>query len=95
MESYPNPTSKHNFVYFWMPLQKNCFLMGDFNLDAKMELRNDYLYKVPHSLLTDFLTLKNLVQLVNIPTWTRTINGVKKSPLWTMFIQIMAHLLMT
>ena len=43
-----------------------------------MELRNDYLYKGPYNLLTDFTTRNNLVQLVNFATWTRTINGVRK-----------------
>ena len=50
----------------------------DFNLDAEMELRQDYLYKVPLGHLTDFSTLNNLVQLINFKTWTRTINGIKK-----------------
>ena len=59
-------------------MTKNCFVMGDFNLDVKMELRNDYLYKGPYCLLTDFTTRNNLVQLVNFVTWTRTINGVKR-----------------
>ena len=53
-------------------LTKNCFVMGDFNLDVKMELRNEYLYKGPFNLLTDFTTRNNLVQLVNFVTWTRT-----------------------
>ena len=59
-------------------ITKNCFIMGDFNLDAEMELRQDYLYKVPLGLLTEFSTQNNLVQLVNFKTWTRTINGIKK-----------------
>ena len=52
--------------------------MGDFNLDVEMEHRNDYLYKGPLNLLTDFPTQKNLVQLVQFKTWSRTINGVRK-----------------
>ena len=52
--------------------------MGDFNLDVKMELRPDYLYKNHLSQLTDFVTTNNLVQLVNFVTWTRTINGIRK-----------------
>ena len=52
--------------------------MGDFNLDAEMEHRQDYLYKIPFGYLTDFTTHNNLVQLINFKTWTRTINGVKK-----------------
>ena len=52
--------------------------MGDFNLDVEMEHRNDYLYKGPLKLLTEFTTQKNLVQLVQFKTWSRTINGVIK-----------------
>ena len=51
---------------------KNCFILGDFNLDARMELRNDYIYRDPFSLLSNFIVEKNLVQLVNFETWTRT-----------------------
>ena len=29
---------------------KNCFVMGDFNLDVRMELRSDYLYKSPYNM---------------------------------------------
>ena len=43
-----------------------------------MELRNDYVYKVPFSFLSNFVIEKNLVQLVNFETWTRTINGISK-----------------
>ena len=43
-----------------------------------MELRPDYLYKIPLNLLTDFTTLNNLVQMVDFVTWTRSINGVRK-----------------
>ena len=57
---------------------KNCLVLGNFNLDVRMELRNHYLYKVPFNLLTTFINKTNLVQLVNFETWTRTINGVRK-----------------
>ena len=59
-------------------MTKNCFVMGDFNLDVEMENRQDYLYKGPLSNLTDFTTQHNLLQLVHFKTWTRTINGVRK-----------------
>ena len=52
--------------------------MGDFNLDAEMELRSDYVYKLPFRLLSDFKTENNLVQLIDFKTWTQTINGVRK-----------------
>ena len=53
--------------------------MGDFNLDAKMKNRPDYDRK---NLLEKISTLsleKNLVQIVNFDTWSRVINGIKKS----------------
>ena len=59
-------------------LSDNCFLMGDFNLDASMSDRLDYNYKIPMKCLTDFALEKNLTQLVNFNTWSRTIKGVKK-----------------
>ena len=59
-------------------LTRNCLVMGDFNLDTEMELRSDYVYKLPFRLLSDFKTENNLVQLIDFKTWTRTINGVKK-----------------
>ena len=62
-------------------LSKNCFVMGDFNLDVKMEHRNDYAYKFLYNLLTDFTTANNLTQLVNFKTPSRTIKGAKKSRL--------------
>ena len=57
---------------------KNCFIFYDFNLDARIELRNDYIYRYPFSFLSNFVIEKNLVQLVNFETWTRTINGIRK-----------------
>ena len=64
-------------------MTKNCFVMGDFNLHAKMELRPDCSYKIPLSHLTTFVTLNNLNELVDFTAWsklawTRTINGVRK-----------------
>ena len=63
--------------------------MGDFNLDTEMELRSDYVYKLPFRLLSDFKTENNLVQLIDFKTWTRTINGVKKES--TLDLTIIFH----
>ena len=57
---------------------KNCFILGDFNLDVRMELRPDYAYKIPFAHLTDFVTINNLFQLVDFTTWTRNISGTQK-----------------
>ena len=35
-------------------LCKNCFILGDFNLDARMESIPDYDSKIPLAQLTDF-----------------------------------------
>ena len=56
----------------------NCYVMGDFNLDAKMLHRQDYQRNIPLKLLTDFALANDLSQLVEFSTWTRTINGVRK-----------------
>ena len=55
--------------------------MGDFNLDARMEHRPDYGYKIPLNHLTDFIAVNKLFQLVNFCTWSRTINGIVKESL--------------
>ena len=49
-------------------MTRNCFVLGDFNLDVEMEHITDYLYKGPLSQLTDFTTQNNLVQLVHFKT---------------------------
>ena len=55
-----------------------CYIMGDFNLDAKMDNRGDYLRKIPLKLLNDFALSNNLTQIVDFNTWSRTINGDRK-----------------
>ena len=62
-------------------LTGNCYLLGDFNLDARMDMRPVYDYKVPLSSLTTFALENNLVQMVTETTWSRTINGVRKDSL--------------
>ena len=62
-------------------LCNSCFVMGDFNLDARMSNRQDYLRKEPLKLLNDFALVNNLSQIVNFCTWSRTINGIKKESL--------------
>ena len=60
-------------------MMPNCFVIGDFNLDATIEYRDDY-YSKKHLRNLIELTLEcNLDQLVNFDTWFRTINGIKKS----------------
>ena len=60
---------------------KNCYIMGDFNLDAKMSNRNDYNRKVPLQILNDFALENQLIQTVDFFTWSRNINGNRKESL--------------
>ena len=55
-------------------LTNNCYVMGDFNLDARMDMRPDYDHKVPLSCFTNFALENNLVQIVTGTTWSRVIN---------------------
>ena len=59
-------------------LNTNCIVMGDFNLDANMIHRVDYIYKLPMTSLLDFTLSNNLMQVVNFNTWSRIIKGIKK-----------------
>ena len=54
---------------------KNCIIMGDFNLDVRMELRPDYSYKTQLGHLTDFVLANHLILLVDFTTWSRTIKS--------------------
>ena len=62
-------------------LVKNCLVMGDFNLNAEMDLRPDYDNIVLLNQLSDFALNYNLTQLVTFNTWSRTIFGVRKESL--------------
>ena len=62
-------------------LTSNCYVLGDFNLDAKMENLCHYNYKTPLCNLANFALEHNLSQVINFCTWSRTINGVEKESL--------------
>ena len=53
--------------------------MGDFNLECGKDLCPDYKNKLLLETLNNFATENKLLQRVNFKTWSRTINGVKKS----------------
>ena len=57
----------------------NCFILGDFNLDARMEYRDDYYCKTHLQNLLNVTLENNFEQIVNFDTWSRTISGAKKS----------------
>ena len=54
------------------------FVLGDFNLDVEMQFRNDYPQKLLYLELTAMIDRLELFQIVNFPTWSRTINNVVK-----------------
>ena len=74
----PNEFFKRQLIVLSNAVVKNTMVLGDFNLDAGMEARQDYVYKMPLELLSNFALEKNLLQLVNFNTWSRNINGVRK-----------------
>ena len=55
--------------------------MGDFNLNADMDLRPDYDHRNLLEQLSAFCLTNNLTQHVNFKTWSRIINGIKKESL--------------
>ena len=58
-----------------------CYILGDFNLDARMDSRPDYDRKIPLAQLSDFAVQNNFLQIVDFDTWSRVINGIKKESL--------------
>ena len=74
----PNEFFKRQLIVLSNAVVKNTMVLGDFNLDAGMEARQDYVYKMPLELLSNFALEKNLLQLVNFNTWSRNINGIRK-----------------
>ena len=54
-----------------------CYIMGDFNLDARMDSRPDYDRKIPLALLSNFATNNNLTQIIEFNTWSRVIKNIK------------------
>ena len=57
---------------------RNMFVLGDFNLDVEMQFRHDYPHKLLYHELTALTERLDLFQIVDFPTWSRTINNVTK-----------------
>ena len=53
-------------------------IAGDFNLNYALVNNNNYNYKNLFDILNKTVSFCNLTQIVNFPTWSRTINGNKK-----------------
>ena len=51
-------------------LCKNCYILGEFNLDAGMSDRHDYLSRHSVEKLENLASNKNLIQIVNFDTWS-------------------------
>ena len=81
----PNKLFENQLKIIQKALKNNCIIMGDFNLDARMEGVNSYNLKNLLCNLTEFALNNKLYQLIDFCTWSRVINGVKKSPFWTTF----------
>ena len=80
----PDGSSATNFFAKQLNIIKstlcnNCYIMGDFNLECGKDLCPDYKNKLLLETLNNFATENKLLQRVNFKTWSRTINGVKKS----------------
>ena len=59
---------------------ENCIVMGDFNLDARMAHNQDYPQKALLEILNNLTLEKNLMQIVDFTTWTRSVKGnIKQS----------------
>ena len=59
----------------------NLILLGDFNLDANKDLSRDYSYRIPMNALSDLVLECNMLQIIDFPTWSRTVRNVKKESL--------------
>ena len=57
----------------------NTIVLGDFNLNFKMQFRDDYPHKLLYGDLNTTVSRLELFQLVDFDTWERTINNVYKS----------------
>ena len=77
-----NVSQRDKFVY-QLNLIKQAFtttsiVLGDFNLDWHRQYDQSYSHKNYFADMEDLLGALYLNQIVNSPTWTRTINGVVK-----------------
>ena len=70
---------------------RNCYIMGDFNLDGGHDIRPEYSNRQMLSTLKEFASELNLIQVVNFKTWSRTINGtIKESLLDHVYLNIIS-----
>ena len=60
---------------------KNCIVMGDFNLDARMAHNQDYSQKTLLEILENLTLSKNSMQIIDFTTWSKSIKGILKQSL--------------
>ncbi len=56
----------------------NTIILGDFNLDWNMKGKRDYAFGNYYADMDEAISGLNLIQMVDFPTWSRTINNVVK-----------------
>ena len=64
----PNDFFKVQLNIVKSALKNDCIVMGDFNLDARMDHRPDYHHKVPLTFLSEFALNQGLSQIINFST---------------------------
>ena len=79
----PNGISPSSFFESQLNIiEKNCIantiVLGDFNLDFKMQFRNDYTHKHLFNSLNAITERLHFIQLVDFPTWSRYIKNNHK-----------------
>ena len=78
-----NDTSALNFFKYQIELIKasfteNTILLGDFNLDWNKKGLNSYPFNHYFNYMDDNFSNLNLVQMVEFPTWSRSVNGTHR-----------------
>ena len=74
----PTDFFKDQLTVMYQNCTRNTIILGDFNLDAKMQFMLDYPHKQIYSHLNEFTSEFNFEQIVDFPTWSRSINNTRK-----------------
>ena len=59
-------------------VNQNTVILGDFNLDWSKKDHRSYQFNSYFELFDNILGDENLTQMVNFPTWSRSVNGTKR-----------------
>ena len=74
----PTDFFKDQLAVMYQNCTRNTIILGDFNLDAKMQFMLDYPHKQIYSHLNEFTSEFYFEQIVDFPTWSRSINNTRK-----------------